>query len=51
MGAFVDLGKDIGLSKRDSFNLSFGAYLAIQLAGFIWFLISPKLLSTNLKNQ
>lgn len=51
MGAFVDLGKDIGLSKRDSFNLSFGAYLAIQLAGFIWFLISPKLLSTNQKNQ
>ena len=51
MGAFVDLGNDIGLSKRDSFNLSFGAYLAIQLAGFVWFLISPKLLSTNQKNQ
>ena len=47
MGVFVDLGKDIGLSKGDSFNLSFSAFLAIQVVGFIWFLISPKFLPEN----
>lgn len=44
MGAFVDLGKNIGLSKGNSFNLSFSAFLSIQMVGFIWFLISPKFL-------
>lgn len=42
IGLLIDVGKIFGLSKSDSFDLSLGIYLTIELIGFIWFISFPR---------
>jgi MFS family permease len=42
IGYLVDIGIEAGWSRASAFDLALGIYLAIQVLGYIWFLISPK---------
>lgn len=42
IGVLIDVGEIFHLSKKDSFGLSMGIFLAIQLIGFIWFLVGSR---------
>ena len=42
IGYLIDIGMEAGWSRASAFDLALGIYLAIQVIGYIWFLISPK---------
>lgn len=42
IGHLVDIGIDAGWSRTSAFDFALGIYLAIQVLGYAWFLISPK---------
>ena len=42
IGYLVNIGVQLGWSQASAFDLAFGLFLVVQLAGYIWFLISPK---------
>jgi MFS family permease len=43
IGSLVDIGSNLGLSIKHAFNLALGIYLMLQLIGYLWFLISPRI--------
>lgn len=42
IGHLLDLGIALGWNKTSAYDLALAVFLAIQIAGFIWFLLSPK---------
>jgi len=42
VGYLVDIGIEAGWSRASAFDLALGMYLAVQVLGYIWFLIAPK---------
>ena len=42
IGYLVDVGIEAGWSHASAFDLALGIYLAVQLLGYIWFLIAPQ---------
>jgi len=42
IGYLVDIGIGAGWSRASAFDLALGIYLAVQMLGYIWFLIAPK---------
>jgi predicted MFS family arabinose efflux permease len=42
IGYLIDIGMEAGWSRASAFDLALGLYLALQVIGYIWFLISPK---------
>jgi MFS family permease len=47
IGSIVDVGSNSGLSTKYSFSIALGIYLIIQLVGYIWFLISPRIFTSH----
>ena len=43
IGFLVDLGSNSGLSPKQSFNMALGIFLIIQILGYLWFLMSPRI--------
>jgi predicted MFS family arabinose efflux permease len=42
IGHLLDLGIALGWDKTSAYDLALAVFLAIQIAGFIWFLLAPK---------
>ena len=42
IGYLLDIGIEAGWSQASAFDLALGIYLAMQILGYIWFLIAPK---------
>ena len=42
IGHLLDLGIALGWNKTSAYDLALAVFLAIQIAGFIWFLLAPK---------
>jgi len=42
IGYLLDIGIEAGWSRASAFDLALGIYLALQILGYIWFLIAPK---------
>jgi len=42
IGYLVDIGIEAGWSRSSAFDLALGIYLAVQVLGYLWFLISPR---------
>ena len=42
IGYMVDIGIEACWSRASAFDLALGIYLALQILGYIWFLIAPK---------
>ncbi len=42
IGYLIDIGIEASWSRASAFDLALGLYLALQVIGYIWFLISPK---------
>jgi len=42
IGHMLDLGIALGWNKTSAYDLAFAVFLAIQILGFIWFLIAPR---------
>ena len=42
IGYLVDIGIEVGWSRASAFDLALGIYLAVQVLGYIWFLIAPQ---------
>jgi hypothetical protein len=42
IGYLVDVGIEAGWARSTAFDLALGVYLAIQILGYFWFLLSPK---------
>lgn len=42
IGYLVDLGIGAGWARATAFDIALGVYLAIQMLGYLWFLLSPK---------
>jgi len=47
VGYLVDIGIEAGWSRASAFDLALGMYLAVQVLGYIWFLIAPKFFSST----
>jgi len=47
IGYLVDIGIDAGWSRASAFDLALGIFLALQVLGYIWFLIAPKFFSST----
>ena len=47
IGSLVDIGSNLELSTKYSYSLALGIYLIIQLIGYIWFLISPRIFTSR----
>jgi hypothetical protein len=41
IGHMLDLGIALGWNKTSAYDLALAVFLAIQILGFIWFLIAP----------
>ena len=42
IGYVIDIGLDAGWSRASAFDLALGIYLAVQIIGYIWFLVAPR---------
>lgn len=42
IGYLVDVGIEAGWARATAFDIALGIYLAIQMLGYLWFLLSPK---------
>ena len=42
IGYVIDIGLEAGWSRTSAFDLALGIYLAVQIIGYIWFLLAPK---------
>ena len=47
IGYLVEVGVQLGWSKASAFDLAFGIFLAVQVIGYLWFLISPNYFSAK----